>query len=71
MLPDDKWLCCPVASGAHRRLPSVPLLLSAVHHNYLEVLSGDPKMGKNRAVFEKLCIFCWEDNLGSLKITNH
>lgn len=57
MLPDDKWLCCPVAGGVRRRPPSVLLLLSVAHHSYLGVLSGGPKIEKNRTEFEKLYTF--------------
>lgn len=42
MLPNDKWLCCPAVVGAHSRLPSVPLPLSAAHHSYGGVLRGGP-----------------------------
>lgn len=43
MLPNDKWPCYPAGDDVHNKLPSGPLPLSVVHHNYAKVLRGDPK----------------------------
>lgn len=65
MLQDDKWLCCPVASGVRRRLPFVQLLLSVVHHSYSKALTEDPK---SKTIFKKITPSVKEDNLNFLEI---